>query len=231
MGARNAWPAAAWFDYFNLRSNGIAFHRHLLAGEVSFDDPRVRVALTPWQEMLSRGDFLAESMDEDWDATLPHLYRKSVGMVLLGAFAASKFPPKVAPDIGFFPFPELNPRVSRAEEAPLDVVVLPARGRNPAAAQRFLRFLAQHEALNTFNREAGMLSPRIDAATEFDPLRRAGREILDQAKGLAFFFDRDARADLVTPAFAAIKDFLRPPHDLSRLLQQMEAARRAGARS
>lgn len=228
VGARNGWPAAAWFDYFNLRTNGIGFHRQLLAGEVPFGDPRVRAALTPWREMLMRGDFLAESVTEDWDACLPHLYRKSVGMVLLGAFAASKFPPQLAAEIGFFPFPQINPQVPRAEEAPLDVVVLPARGHNPEGAQRFLRFLAQHEALNVFNRESGMLSPRTDTAAEREPLRRAGRDLLDQARGLAFFFDRDARADLVEPAFAAMREFLLPPHDLNRLLQRLETARRAG---
>lgn len=225
VGAQNGWPAAAWFDYFNLRSNGRAFHRRLLAGEISFLDARVRSALLPWREMLARGDFLADALDEDWDATLPFLYRKSVGMALLGAFAAAKFPQQLAADIGFFPFPQIKPRVPRVEEAPLDVVVLPAQGRNPAAAMRFLRFLAEHDALNTFNRELSLLSPRADAPSETDEIRRAGRNLLDQATGLTFFFDRDARVDLVAPAFAAMSAFLRPPYDLDRFLRQLESAR------
>ncbi|WP_221229509.1 ABC transporter substrate-binding protein [Niveibacterium umoris] len=225
VGAQNGWPAAAWFDYFNLRCNGRAIHQRLLAGELSFQDPRIRAALQPWRDMLARGDFLAETMTEDWDAVLPYLYRKSVGMVLMGAFAASKFPPQIAPDIGFFPFPQIKPQVARAEEAPLDVVVLPAKGENPAAASRFLRFLAEHPALNTFNQEVSLLSPRVDAPPETDALRRAGRTLLGQASGLTFFFDRDARGDLVAPAFAAISAFLRPPHDLDRMLAAMETAR------
>ncbi|MBE2236182.1 MAG: carbohydrate ABC transporter substrate-binding protein, partial [Caldilineaceae bacterium] len=33
-----------WFDYLNLRLNGPAFHQEFLAGDISFDDPRIRLA-------------------------------------------------------------------------------------------------------------------------------------------------------------------------------------------
>lgn len=215
VGAKAGWPAAAWFDYLNLRTNGLAFHQKLLRGEMPFTDTRVRKVFEQWKVLLDRSYFLAETMDSDWDRVLPFLYRERVGMVLLGGFAAAKFSGNLMPDdIGYFSFPRIGNKTPIIEEAPLDVLVLPARGRNRAAAYRFLRFLAESNSLNQYNDAVTMFSPLVKGQTNTDPLFRASKSILDDASGISFFFDRDARADLVLPAFDAFKTFLLPPHDI-----------------
>lgn len=231
VGAKAGWPAAAWFDYLNLRLNGLEFHQKLLRGDFRFTDPRARAVFAQWQELLKRGYFLAEAMPLDWDGVLPYLYRRQVGMVLMGGFAAAKFPDgalggrSVANDLGFFPFPGLNSKIGTFEDAPLDVLVMPSSGKNSAAAQRLLHFIASEAILNRYNQSIRQLSPRRDAAQTEDPFLNAGKAVLETADGIAFYFDRDARESLVGPAFDAFRQFLLPPHDIDAALFRLQAVR------
>ena len=231
VGAKAGWPAAAWFDYLNLRMHGLEFHQKLLRGEARFSDPRVRAVLVQWHELLQRGYFLEEALQQDWDGVLPYLYRRQVGMVLMGGFAAAKFPEgalggrNVADDIGFFPFPSIHPKVGNFEDAPLDVLVMPTSGKNTTSALKLLRYLSNPSVMNPYNRAIRQLSPRKDSAATDDVFLNAGKAVLDQADGIAFFFDRDAREPLVGPAFEAFRQFLQAPHDVDGTLAQLQSVR------
>jgi multiple sugar transport system substrate-binding protein len=41
IGTKYLWTAAAWFDYMNMRINGYNFHMDLMAGNASYEDPRL----------------------------------------------------------------------------------------------------------------------------------------------------------------------------------------------
>lgn len=227
IGAQAGWPAAAWFDYLNLRSNGLEFHQKLLLGEAEFSDPRARQVFELWKTLLDRGYFLNTTLSSEWDSVLPFLYREQVGMVLLGGFAGAKFGGSpFASDIGFFAFPRIQAKVPTAEDAPLDVLVLPASGENRATAHRFLRYLATQPALNRFNDAVATISPLARGQSSTDPLFRSSKAVLDAATGLGFFFDRDAPAELIQPAFGAFQQFLRPPHDVDAAIRSLTLQRR-----
>jgi multiple sugar transport system substrate-binding protein len=228
VGNADGWPAAAWFDYLNLRINGLEFHRKLLAGEARFSDPKVREVMAQWKQLQEQGFFLRDTQDKAWDAPLPLLYRNWVGMVLMGGFASAKFPPHLAQDIGFFPFPGIVANVPQYEDAPLDVLVLPKAGKNAEAAHRFLVFLATTGALNSYNARANQLSPL--KSFQASALNAGEAAALKSAKAIAFYFDRDARPQLVEPAFKAFKQFMEPPFDteqaIAALMQAELAIRR-----
>ncbi|SFV11240.1 multiple sugar transport system substrate-binding protein [Pseudoduganella namucuonensis] len=226
LGAKSGWPAAGWFDYLNLRINGIDFHRKLLRGEARFTDARVRQVFDVWGDLLRKGYFLETTMDQEHDRVLPYLYRNHVGMALTGSFIAAKFPDAVAADMGFFAFPSYAPDMPAYEEAPLDVLVLPARGANPQARDRFLAFLAESGALRQIADADQTLSAQADAAPSTVPLGDTAAAILDGAAGLTYFFDRDAKAELVGPAFDGLRQFLKPPHDTDQAVRRIEQARR-----
>lgn len=228
VGAAEGWPAAAWFDYLNLRINGLDFHRKLLAGEARFSDPKVREVLLQWKRLQELEFFRRDTLDQTWDSPLPYLYRNLVGMVLMGGFASAKFPPQLADDMGFFPFPTVA-NVPRYEDAPLDVLVLPKTGKNTKAAHRFLVFLATSSALNHYNMRVNQLSP----LKTFQASARNAGEVaaLRSAKAIAFFFDRDAKPQLVQPAFAAFKQFMTPPFDVDRAIMALDQAGTASTRS
>lgn len=224
FGAKSAWPAAGWFDYLNLRLNGIEFHRRLLRGEESFRDARVRRVFDEWRQLLAKGYFLSETMHNEWDDVLPYLYRGRIGMTLMGGFMASKFPPALASDIGFFPFPRMLPDMPMYEEAPLDVLVLPARGENRRAARRFVQFLVDQGIVREINDVRHTVSPQKPLTASEDAMQSASVRILDGAAGLTYFFDRDAKAPLVRAAFEGFRAFLKPPHDAdaaTRLIEEL----------
>ncbi|OYT90330.1 MAG: hypothetical protein CFE43_18940 [Burkholderiales bacterium PBB3] len=220
VGAAEGWPAAAWFDYLNLRLNGIEFHRKLLSGDAKFTEPKVREVLLQWKRLQELGFFMPETLDKSWDAPLPFFYRNLVGVVLMGGFASAKFPPQLAQDIGFFPFPAMAAQVPQFEDAPLDILVLPRNGKNPEAAKRFLLFLSQSAVLNTYNNKVNQLSPlRSFQASD----NNAGEvQALQSAKAIAFYFDRDAKPYLVEPAFAAFKQFMAAPFDVDKAIGALD---------
>lgn len=220
VGAKNGWPAGGWFDYLDLRINGLAFHRALLRGETSFNDPRAVKVFETWSELLKKGYFFNETNDLDWEGVLPYFYRNKVGMVLMGAFGAAKFPESLAEDIEFFPFPYpgINQTVPRYEEAPLDILVFPKTGKNPNATKRFIIFLSQNKALNQFNESINVISPRVDAPPSRNKTLAAGKQLLDGAAGISFFFDRDATPSITDAGFAAFKALLAPPHHVGQAM-------------
>ena len=56
--------------------------------------------------------------------------------------------------IGFIPFPTINPDIPRAEEAPTDTVHIPAGAKNKEDAKKFLAFLASPEVQTKMNEDA-----------------------------------------------------------------------------
>lgn len=225
LGAADGWPAAGWFDYFNLRLNGLDFHRKLLRGEVPFTDPRVRQVFDTWGSLLRKGYFLRATLDQSAERVLPYMYRNHVGMTLMGSFVASKFPQAIADDFGFFAFPSINPAIPAYENAPLDVLVLPARAANPRARQRFLAFLAQSGAVRHIAEADQTLPAQAEASLAPILLGAPARQVLANAAGLSSFFDREARTELIGPAFEGLRLFLKPPHDTTQAVSTIERLR------
>jgi multiple sugar transport system substrate-binding protein len=225
LGAKSGWPAAGWFDYLNLRINGIDFHRKLLRGETRFTDTRVRQVFDVWGDLLRKGYFFDATMDQETERVMPYLYRNHVGMVLMGSFAAARFPAALSADMGFFAFPSYTPEVPAYEEAPLDVLVLPARAANPQARKRFLTFLAESGSLRQIAEADQTLPAQPDASSSTTLLGEAMNAILANAAGFTYFFDRDAKAELVGPTYEGLRQFLKAPHDTDQVVRHIENAR------
>jgi len=225
VGAKSGWPAAGWFDYLNLRINGIDFHRKLLRGDARFTDARVRQVFDVWGDLLRKGYFLEATMDQEPERVLPYLYRNHVGMMLIGSFVAARFPEAIAADMGFFAFPNYSPAMPAYEEAPLDVLVQPAGGANPGARKRFLTFLAESGSLRHVAEADQTLSAQAGTAPSSVLLGEASSGILAGAAGLTYFFDRDARVELVEPTFDGLRRFLKAPHDTDQVVSHIERAR------
>ena len=222
LGAKSGWPAAGWFDYLDLRLNGIDFHRKLLRGEVPFTDQKVRRVFDVWGDLLRKGYFLKATLEQDPDRVLPYLYRDQVGMTLMGSSVASRFPEAIAGDVGFFAFPRLSPAIPAYEEAPLDVLVLPARGANAGARERFLAFLAESGAVRRIAAANQSMPAQVDIGPSPAPLIDVMNAIINRAAGRTFFFDRDAKTELVAPVFDGLRQFLRPPHDTEQAVRSIE---------
>lgn len=225
LGAKSGWPAAGWFDYLNLRINGIDFHRKLLRGDARFTDPKVRQVFDVWGDLLRKDYFLPATLDQEWDRVLPYIYRNHVGMTLMGSFTAAKFPAPLAADMGFFAFPSYSADMPQYEEAPLDVLVLPATGTNRSARNRFLAYLAESGALRQIAEADQTFSTQADPLAAPTLLSESTSSILTQAAGLTYFFDRDAKPELIAPVYDGLRRFLKPPYDTEQTVQFIEKSR------
>lgn len=224
LGAKNHWPAAAWFDYLNLRLNGLAFHQQLLTGKVSFHDPRVQKVFSEWKRLVDPAYYNADSAALDWHEVLPFFYRKQVAFTLIGNFVATTLPADLAPDIGFMPFPITRSTTVYYEEAPLDVLLVPRRAANPASAMAFIRFMARADIQSQLNESLGFLPPHKSASVGNDTYIRAGADLLRNAKGVAQYFDRDTLPAFEMRAVPLLAAFVRNGN-VKELTDQLEQAR------
>jgi multiple sugar transport system substrate-binding protein len=225
LGAANNWPAAAWFDYLDLRINGLEFHRKLLRGDVPFTDHRVKKVFNTWGSLLRKDYFFKPTIEMNHERVLPYLYRNQVGMMLTGSFVAARFPEALADDIGFFAFPSILPDMPQFEDVPLDVLVLPARVTNPQARKRFLAFLAESGAVRQIAEANQTFPAQADPSLAHIRMEEASRQVLANAAGLSTFFDREAKVELIDPVFDGLRQFLQPPHDTDKTVLAIETLR------
>lgn len=226
LGDKEPWTAAGWFDYLNLRINGLDFHMDLLKGKVAWTDEKIKEVFKHWGELVTKGYILENHAENDWRQALPFLYREKAAMLLMGNFVVPQIPEKVLPDFGFFRFPKINAKLGYYEEAPLDVLVVPKNSANKPAAKKFLAFMARPEVQFEMNNAMGMISPNSKAKESDDRFIRAGAKTLGEAQGISQFFDRDTIPEIFNPGMEAMAKFLKNPQDLDKILSDMEAVRK-----
>lgn len=231
LGARDAWTCAAWFDFLDLRLNGLEVHRAVTAGQLPFTDARVRAVLEAWRELRDDGWFLPDALPLSWRDAAPYLLHGRAATFLMGNFFESSLPEGLRADVRFFPFPRLAERVPDYEEAPTDVLAMARRARQPQAAAAFLAWAARADSQRRLATASGKLPAQRDVPLPDDPLARAGGQLLRGASGLSQFFDRDSPKALSEAALPVFRRFVVGELDVDAAASALEAARRGLARA
>lgn len=226
LGSRHGWTVAGWFDYLNLRINGLAFHQELMAGRIAYDSPQVREVFQLWKKLVIQGYFLPNHYLLDWRDALPYLFREKAGMVLMGNFVVVQMPPSLLDDIGFFRFPRIRPEIAMAEEAPMDILIIPRHARNKEGAEAFLSFMGRADVQSEMNAAMGMIPPNQDAPAGDDRFIQAGVQMLRDAEGFSQFYDRDTPSEMFEPGMAAMVQFMNNPADMEQILNDLETIRK-----
>lgn len=221
LGSKEHWPLAGWFDYLNLRINGLDFHQNLLRGLVSYEDERVKNLFQHWQTLKNNQFFLNNNEQLTWRDALPYLYRERAGMMLMGNFWVTQIPTQLQTDIGVIPFPRISEAVAQFEEAPTDVLLIPSNVQNRKAAESFLAYMARPQVQAHLNNAMGMLSPSKGDRQQLDYFLRVGKEILDTAEGISQFYDRDTPQPLASQGMVEMQRFLNDSAPLSIVLKQL----------
>ncbi|BHH85575.1 ABC transporter substrate-binding protein [Desulforhopalus sp. 52FAK] len=225
IGTKNNWPAAAWFDYLNLRINGLDFHQQVLSGEISFFDERVQNVLSELKKLIDQKFFLSNKKQLAWDEVLPLLYRDQIGFTLIGNFVTGKLPELFKKDIGFIPFPTIDPSIPLFEEAPMDVFMIAKSSKKIKEAEMFIQYIAQADVQSKLNEALGYLPPNKKGTASSDMFIQAGEALLKEAEGVSQYFDRDtipAFDKIVVPLLA---DFLETG-DIQAVTENLEKAKK-----
>jgi multiple sugar transport system substrate-binding protein len=225
IGTRDLWPAAAWFDYINLRANGFQFHAELMAGKIAYTDPRVRAIFTKWAELLDQGCFVRHHASAGWQESQASLYQGRAAMMLIGNFIVPNIPEAVRAYMDFAPFPRISAHVGAFEDAPMNSLHIPAQARNPEGAKRFLTYVLRADVQEALNRATSTLPVNRNSGIADDRFLRAGRDLLSRAEKLTQYFDRDTDEELATIAMKGFQEFMLRPERLDAILANIERAR------
>jgi len=225
IGTRDLWPAAGWFDYIDLRLNGLGFHMDLMQGRIAYTDPRVREVFAHWRELLDRNCFSRSHASSSWQESQALLYNGKAAMMLIGNFIVANFPAELRNQLDFVAFPTIRPEVGRYEDAPMNTIHIPARARNKEDARKFLRFVMRADVQETLNKTTLQIPVNLRASAADDRFLVRGRELLESADGLAQYFDRDTSDDLANVAMKGFQEFMLYPDRLDAVLDSIERAR------
>lgn len=224
IGTRDLWANDLWFDYLNLRENGLDFHMALMDGKESYTDPRVKKVFDLWADPIKKGYFLDNASSYGWQEAIPLLSQGRAAMYLLGPYVRTSLPAELHDRIGFFKFPEVKPGVPNFEELSVNGVAIPSGAKNKALAKQFLAFFSQPDNIAEFAKAGAVLPSRTDVSLD-DPFSMSQIEHAKAAKGSSQFYDRDTDPEMAQIGMRGFQEFLANPDRVDAILQRLEAAR------
>ncbi|WP_370978389.1 ABC transporter substrate-binding protein [Agaribacterium sp. ZY112] len=222
FGARTPWMSHGWFDYLNLRVNGLEYHRALLDGDISFLDSGVISSLEHWKELLDKGCFNANFDEFTKDSAFPLLYHERAFMIL--TFSRARLPEKFDGDFAFAEFPSINKDIPQYTVAPVEVFMVPAYAQWSEQLELMLDFLASAEFQEGFNSTNRLTSANKLSQPPNDKLAVTQDSYLRSSPGGIQYFDRDTRFDFAQHTPEIFIDFMRD-RDVKRCAQRLESLR------
>lgn len=225
LGSKFKWTLSVWFDFLNLRLNGLDFHQRLMSGSVSYKDPRVINVFKHWQILVDRGYFLEQHEGLTWRKAVPYLFRNMGGMTLIGSFWTSNIPSALYNDIGMVRFPIIDKELPVYEQAPTDVFIIPRNVKNELGAKKFLQYLSIPKVQAKLGNAFGMLAPNPLNVKSDDHLLNKSYQILNQAAGLSQFYDRDNPEPISIEGMNQFARFVADPSQLPDVLDELEKLR------
>ncbi|MDJ0827296.1 MAG: ABC transporter substrate-binding protein [Rhodobacter sp.] len=231
IGTKFLWTAGGWFDYLNMRTNGFDFHMDLAAGNVSWEDDRVKQTFANWRELIDMGAFIDNHQTYSWQEALPFMVGGEAAGYLMGNFAVAPLREGGLTDdqLDFYQFPPINPDVELAEDAPTDTFHIPVNAVNKDNAREFLRFMVSADVQTMINngQNLGQLPVHAQASVDDDKFLNQGFAMLSSNSpgGVAQFWDRDAPAEMAKVSMEGFQEFMVKPDNLDRILAKLERAR------
>lgn len=231
-----------WFDYLNLRLNGPEFHRSLIRGNESYDDPRVREVFDLWESLFAREYFIDNAYSMRPLTSLTAIIRGDNGelgnnravMVLATPFGLTDLPDTFRGELDFFRFPIINPTINQGEVVPSIGYMVPANAPKPFVAMDLVAYLSSAEAQTILFPPRGTFTNFVPANSDvvqdnFSQDLRRGIEIVQSADQVTqqYFF---ASPNLFQGRLVSIlREFFlkaqRDGADIDKLLLELEDVR------
>ena len=228
IGTKFLWTAAGWFDYLNLRINGFDYHMELMDGEASYLDPELDEVFATWRELIDRGFFLENHATYSWQEAQAPFINGNAAMYLIGNFMVPEMERAgVREQLGFFQFPQINPEIGMFEDAPMESYHIPAGAENVEEAKLFLEYASRADVLGEFASAVGNISPNKNSPPPEDRFTRAGFELLNDADGLAQFYDRDTDPEMASTGMEGFQEFMVNPDRLPEIRERLDRERQA----
>ena len=223
--AKDAWAPMGTFDILNMRLNGYDFHMELTKGKKAWDSPEVRRVFETWKTLLP---FHQENaLGRTWQEAATSMAKGECGMYLLGTFVVDGIPTETQEDLDFFTFPALDQTIGAdALDAPIDGFCVSANAENEESAKAFIKYLGSAEAADAANNAASapFIAANSGASTaKYGALQKKSVEVVQNAKSIAQFLDRDTNADLAnTVITASLQEFIKNPDKIDSITTSIQ---------
>ncbi|WP_157447155.1 ABC transporter substrate-binding protein [Catenovulum agarivorans] len=165
IGSFEPWAVSCWFEYLNLRLNGLQYHNSFVRGEISAHDHGIKQVFMHLQQLIELNAFADNANQRSIRESLPTLYREKAGITLEGSFIEGYIPDQFKHNIGFFEFPIINPQVENIQVSPIDILLIAKHTRHPNAAKQFLQFMASADSQTIVNQMLYQVPANIHAKT------------------------------------------------------------------
>ena len=233
-GDKGGWEAMGTFDILNARINGYQFHVDLLAGREKWTDAKVIDVFTHWEQLIPYMN--PNVLDLEWDGAMQLLLQKKAGSMLMGSWFGGNFKEQSDADyadLSIIPFPEINPMYGRdTVDAPIDGFCVAANGTNNAGGVDFLKFAGDMEGVQAMldAKDADGKSIPMTSANKgqdtstYDAFQKEQLAVMDEAKYITQFLDRDTRPDFAGPVVGpAIQSWFKNPKDVNKIVDSLQA--------
>ena len=223
FGNDGRWPGMGTFDQLNFRLNGYEYHVDLMAGRESWTDDRTKAVFERWATLLPYHQ--SDPNGREWQDAGAALVNGETAMMTIGNFVGDLFPNEELDDLDFFPFPILNEEHGLdTVEAPIDGWVMTTRGENEAGAKEVLAHMGTALAQDTFLSIApGVQAPANDVDTSaYNALQTKSANLVQNAKHVTQFLDRDTLPAFANEAGQAFADFFANPDDIDAILEDLQ---------
>ena len=223
---KDVWPAMGTFDYINMRINGYDFHIDLMRTGKGWNSPQVAAVFDQWKQLIPY--YSPGFLGLTWQEGATQLLNKQAGMMVLGLDQIGTiFTGTSADDLGFFPFPEINPTYAQdAVEAPIDGFMVSKSPKNPTGANKLLEYLGTAAAQQVWlgSNPADIATANGVDTTKYTKPQVQAISLINSAKQLSQFMDRDSLPSFADPvAGPAIQSFLNSPNDATSILSNLQA--------
>lgn len=183
IGTKDGNGLSIWFDYINLRKNGIDFYNKFSSGEISFTDPKVVSVFDTLADMVEKGYFMPDHNSFTVREAVYEVFRKNAGFYLGGGFVhdlAEGFEEiyYIKHELEYFKFPPVNEEDPDYELTSLDGFVLSSGSADKEAAMRFLKFLSRVEIQQDFADELDAIVSGKDISLPNNIKARVAREVV-----------------------------------------------------
>lgn len=224
IGTKYLWTAAGWFDYLNMRTNGLDYHIDLMDGKIPYTDAGVRNTFANWKQLIDKDYFLENHASYSWQEAQAPMFNGEAAMYLMGNFLTPNFPEGT--NFDFFQFPEIDSSVGMFEDAPTDTVHIPARAKNKEDARKFLAYVAKAENQTILNEVLNQLPPNKYSQAADNKFLIEGSTMLGAADGTAQFYDRDTDPAMASEGMKGFQEFMINPDRLDKILDNLERVRK-----
>ena len=225
---KGGWEAMGTFDILNARINGYDFHVDLLAGREKWTDDRVKEVFRHWEMLLPYQN--TNVLDLEWDGAMQLLLQKQAGFFMCGSWFGANFLEQSQEDyddLMIIPFPEINPDHGRDTiDAPLDGICVAKNGENLGGGRDFVQFAASMEGVQAqLDTGIPMTSANNGQDTSaFDAFQKQQLAVMDEAKYITQFLDRDTRPDFAGPIVGpAFQSWFKDPSSTDSILESLQS--------